>query len=414
MEVDYKTGVSLLKQGQAPGNRDILKQITVEFDSLIEFIKEKYFTEYISFGGSKIKFVTGKAGSGKTHFLQLLSIASKELGFNTVNFSAKQIWLHDFKDIYTEIFKKSDLMLCLTKCAANIVIELGYDYSEIPPDISFVDYLSSIGEFDALIKKEIRNQLRTMFLKNPFLDNNFAIACSLLTGSILGHPVLEISNRDLLMAWLSGNKDIKIASLRNLGLSPAKITKHNARHMLRSLAEVHRIACFPGIMVTIDNAEILVSSTSLDTIRYTRLKREDAYESIRELIDEIDTMRGIMFFYAFDRELIDNELSGIKSYQALWMRIQNEIVSSRFNNFTDIIDLDRFAAEKFTKETLLTISEKIAGAVNMLSSGANNISGETADAILSKAQYSKTSLPRQIVLATVNSEHWQEAGYERF
>ena len=408
METDYKTGVSLLKQGQAPGNSDILKQITVGFDSLIEFIKEKYLTEYISFGGSKIKFVTGKAGSGKTHFLQLLSIAAKELGFTTVNFTAKEIWLHDFKDIYIEIFKKSDLMLCLSKCAGNIAGELGYDYSEIPAGMSFVDYLSSIGEFDVLIKKEIRNQLRTMFLKNPLIDNNFAIACSLLTGGILGHPLLEISNRDLLSSWLTGNKDVKIAALRNLGMSPAKITKHNARHMLRSLAEVHRIASFPGIMVTIDNTEILVSSTSLDTIRYTRLKREDAYESIRELIDEIDTMRSIMFFYAFDRELIDNELSGIKSYQALWMRIQNEIVSSRFNSFTDIIDLDRFAAEKFTKETLLTMSEKIADAVNTLSSGAYYISEETADAILSKAPYAKTSLPRQIALATVNSEQWPE------
>lgn len=403
MENDFKTAVSLLRQGQAPGNEEILKRITVELNTLVDFIKDKYFAEYISLGGSKIKFVTGKAGSGKTHFLQLISLAAKEQGFVCVNLSAKDIWLHDFKDIYAEIFKASDLTHCLTKCAEKIINELGYDYASVPEGMTFVDYLSSIGELDAIIKKEIRNQLRMMFLKNPLIDNNFAIACSLLTGGILGHPVLESSSMEMLVQWLSGSKDVKLAALRNLGLSPSKITKYNARHMLRSLSEVHRLASLPGIIVTIDNVDILVSSTSLDIIRYTKLKREDAYESIRELIDEIDTLRNVMFFYAFDRQLIDNELSGIKSYQALWMRVQNEIVSNRFNKFTEIIDLDRFAAEVFSKETLLHMSERIAEAVNTLNSDAYHINDETAEEILSNAQFAKTSLPRQIALATVNS-----------
>ena len=199
MENDFKTGVSLLRQGQAPGNGNLLNQITVETDKLIDFVKDKYFTEYISLGGSKIKFVTGKAGSGKTHFLQLISLAAKEQGFVTVNFSAKDIWLHDFKEVYAEIFKRSDLMRCLSKCAEKIANELGYDYNSKPDGMTFVDYLSSIGELDAFIKKEIRNQLRSMFLKNPLIDNNFAIACGLLTGGVLGHPTLEGSNKELLL-----------------------------------------------------------------------------------------------------------------------------------------------------------------------------------------------------------------------
>lgn len=51
-----------------------------------------------------------------------------------------------------------------------------------------------------------------------------------------------------------------------------------------------------------------------------------------------------MFVYAFDRGLMDDENAGLKSYQALWMRIQNEIVGERFNRFTDMVDLDRLDA----------------------------------------------------------------------
>jgi hypothetical protein len=403
MKNETKGAISLLRQGKAPDNYEILKRITVESDKLIDFISQKYMGEYISQGGSKIKFVTGKPGSGKTHFLHLISGAAWKQGFVTIHFSAKDIWLHDFKDIYIEIIKQTELENCLKKCAERVITELGYNLNAIPADMSFADYLSSLGEFDALTKKEIRSQLRELFLKNPLIDNNFAIACSLLTGGILGHPVLESANKELLYAWLFGSKEIKLTALRSLGLSPAKITKFNARHMLRSLVEVLRIVSYPGIVVLIDNLEILVNSTSFDTIRYTKLKREDAYESIRELIDEIDTLNGVMFFFAFDKELIDNGLSGVKSYQALWLRIQNEIVSGRFNKFMDIIDLDRYANEFFTKEILLDMSDKVARLINEQSNeGLIRITEAEAEKMLEEASFVKISLPRQVILSTIS------------
>lgn len=398
---DFKTAVSLLRRGEAPGNREVLNEISVGIPPFIGFLREKYLLDYIASGGSKIKFLTGRTGSGKTHFLQMLSSAAEDEGFVTVNFSARDVWLHDFKEIYAEIFNRCDLMRCLGVCAQKIIKELGYEHTDVPEGKTFADYLSGLGEFDALTRKEIRNQLHNLFLKDPLIDNNFAVACSLLTGGILGHPALEEPNKDMLLTWLAGGRDIKLAAIRKLGLSPTKITKYNARHMLRSLAEVHSLASFPGILVMIDNADILASSGSLDTIRYTKLKREDAYESIRELIDEIDTLKNIMFIYAFDRKLIDDELSGLKSYQALWMRIQNEIVSNKFNFFTDIIDLDALARIVYTKEALMEISSRLADVMNRVNHEAVPISGETAEEILLNTAFAKESLPRQVGQATI-------------
>lgn len=74
--------------------------------------------------------------------------------------------------------------------------------------------------------------------------------------------------------------------------------------------------------------------------------REIYLEILRQLIEFIDNMHHILFLFSFNRELMDNENVGFKTYQALWMRIQNEVVSTRFNRFADILNLDRFA-EKF-------------------------------------------------------------------
>ncbi|KAI4450803.1 hypothetical protein C823_005340 [Eubacterium plexicaudatum ASF492] len=310
---------------------------------LTDFWKEKYLSQYIADGGSKIKFVTGKKESGKTYFLRTMAAIAEEENYKVVRISAKNIWMHDFKEIYVEIFRQCGIMECLEAISHCLIREMGFDHHDIPSGMKFIDYLSQNGLGDALNKREIRFQLRQMFLDNPLLDNNFALACSMLTGYILGYPMLEEQNRDMLLAWLEGDRSIKISQLRALDFYPSRITKYNARHMLRSLAEVIHMGQFAGLFITIDDLEILISRSSLELIHYTKMKREDTYESIRQLIDDIDSMSNIMFVYAFDRELIDNENMGLKSYQALWMRIQNEIIGERFNCFTDMVDLDRYA-----------------------------------------------------------------------
>ena len=72
---------------------------------LTDFWKEKYLQEYIKNGGSKIKFVTGRKGSGKTHFLRLTAALAKVENYKTVHFSAKDVWMHDFREIYVEILR---------------------------------------------------------------------------------------------------------------------------------------------------------------------------------------------------------------------------------------------------------------------------------------------------------------------
>lgn len=324
-----------------------------------DFWREKYLQEYIRDGGSKMKFVSGRRGSGKTYFLRLMSALAQEENYKTVQFSARDVWMHDFREIYIEIFRQCDIMDCLEAVSRHLIREMGFSQEDIPEGMRFIDFLSQNGMGDAINKREIRAQLKQIFLDNPMLDNNFALACSMLTGSILGYPVLEEQNRDLLLAWLEGDRTIKLSQLRALDFYPVRITKYNARHMLRSLAEVIRLGGYSGLFIAIDDLEILVSRSSLEPIHYTKMKREDTYESIRQLIDDIDSMKNIMFTYAFDRALVDDENAGLKSYQALWMRIQNEILGERFNRFVDMVDMDRLAAQEYTPEVIVSISEEM-------------------------------------------------------
>lgn len=394
----------LLSVGKAPADTRLLRQLSSGINFITDFWQEHYLEEYIREGGSKIKFVTGRPGSGKTHLLNYMAMTAWEEGYVTAGFSARDIWIHDFKEIYIEVLRQSDIMGCLKRCSLQIIKNLGFTPEEIPEGLTFMDYLSQNDLGDAITRREIRLQLKSMFLENPLIDNNFALTCSLLTGGILGHPLLEEQNRQMLLSWLAGDRSLKLSAIRSLGLSPVRITKYNARHMLRSLAEVIRMAGYSGLFITVDDLEILLSRSSLDPVHYTKLKREDTYESIRQLIDDIDSMKNIMFVFAFERELLDNDSAGLKSYQALWMRIQNEVIGEHFNRFTDIVDLDRLAAEVYTPQILMEMSQKLADTYKKLGENIRPIDLETCKALIDQAKNGSVSLPRLVNMATLGGK----------
>lgn len=149
-----------------------------------------------------------------------------------------------------------------------------------------------------------------------------------------------------------------------------------------------------GLFIAIDDLEILTSRSGMEEIHYTKMRREDTYESIRQLIDDIDSMKHIMFVYGFDRKLTDDENAGLKSYQALWMRIQNEIVGERFNRFVDMVDLDRLAAQEYTPETIVSISKSIAQAQKSVP--AEPLCREEAEEIVRKARTGAVGIPQMI------------------
>ena len=78
VKMECLTEKELLLKGQAPGKGKLIRELTSGADFFADFLAQRYLQEYIREGGSKIKFITGKPGSGKSHFLQLFSSMAEE------------------------------------------------------------------------------------------------------------------------------------------------------------------------------------------------------------------------------------------------------------------------------------------------------------------------------------------------
>lgn len=153
-----------------------------------------------------------------------------------------------------------------------------------------------------------------------------------------------------------------------------------------------------------DDLESLMNSKEGDGIKYTKAKREDAYESIRQLIDEIDSMRYLMFIFCMDRELMDNENVGMKTYQALWLRVQNEVVGHRFNAFADILNLDRYEDENWNEGTVTEIARTLTKTLAELGGSGTMPTESTIHELMERAQYGAMGLPYMVNRAVVEGE----------
>ena len=65
-ETSYKEPAAV----EDPDN-GMLEEMSAGISFQTDFWREKYLREYIREGGSKIKFITGRQGSGKSHLLRL-------------------------------------------------------------------------------------------------------------------------------------------------------------------------------------------------------------------------------------------------------------------------------------------------------------------------------------------------------
>ena len=61
--------------------------------------------------------------------------------------------MHDFREIYIEIFRQCDILDCLEGVSRYLIEEMGFDAREIPEGMKFIDYLSQNGSGDAITKE---------------------------------------------------------------------------------------------------------------------------------------------------------------------------------------------------------------------------------------------------------------------
>ena len=330
--------IELLRKGQPPEDRELLKEMTLGGDAWLDFIREHYLENHILDGGSKVKVFVGLEGSGKTHLMRFIQKEALDLGYQTVYISLYEMErrVSDIVNLYKRFAASIDhdrLLIGLCKLAGK---ELGYSedrYDGTEPILPILVEQGGLNQWEArnVIIERISRIIRESDLSPSFNIFTYQLLAEKLTGE-------ERHTGEICWKWLAGER-LEPLEKRAVKLYD-RLTRANARIWLYSLIRLVRLSGSSGVVLFIDNLEAMTQrDPETRRYRYTPNAIKDTCELFRQLIDAAELLEYFFVVMAGRPEILTDERRGLKSYEALWMRLQTGLVpSERFNRYADIID----------------------------------------------------------------------------
>ncbi len=310
--------IEQLRKGSVP--IEYVPLFTVGRQNWLTFIEDD-LEHYIGKGGSKVRFISGDYGDGKTHFMSVIKHLAMEKGF-AVSFVilTREVPIHKFETVYQTIvnqlqgnFKGTGIRNMLEEWLQNLAL----------PPIQ--------GQKDEAQKDRVA--LTDEFRNISGMDINFANALAALINNRfapLPHEEEEKrdADREVLFHWFEGGKVTK-RELKPFCIYEF-LNKTNSKQFMNSLILfLHHIG-HKGLILLLDEMEtVMGQSTSI---------RNAAYENVRLLIDNSESSQYLHIFFSIIPDILMSE-KGFKSYDALWSRVRSIGESGKLNYRGVLVDI---------------------------------------------------------------------------
>ena len=320
---------------------------------LVAFWQREYLEGYVGAGGGTVKWLRGREGSGKTRVLRATLERAAGLGYLTATADAGTGALGRFDDLYREMMAQIPLDALAHSVARTAAAQVGAAAWQPSQGLSVEAYLRSAGRPASVVQDDVARCLDFLFA-SPNLDPPVAAAARRLAMPYVADGEAARGIAAVAAQWLRGQR-LRASERRQSGIYLA-LDRYSARDVLRSLLHLLQMVGMPGMVWAVDRVEAVLvrrgafaAGADADASRapappgvpYTAQRRLDAYEGIREFIDEGGRLPGLMIVYAGRPEVFDDERAGLVTYPALAMRVQTEIEADLVNLYNDVQDLDR-------------------------------------------------------------------------
>jgi hypothetical protein len=184
------------------------------------------------------------------------------------------------------------------------------------------------------LNRTLNQQLQRELLKDFRMTQEFRVAMMRLCQSKLIDNNAAAIERGAVLEWLRGELR-QIAMLRS-ALIFRRIARHNARHMLFSLAHWVVRNGYDGLLIDLDIRRCAVAKRGMSElpgeVYYTKAAVMDAYEVLRQLVDATDELSACCVTLTAAPEFLTDDTRGLATYTALQLRIWDEVRDRRRDN----------------------------------------------------------------------------------
>ena len=350
-----------LRRGTVP--RKGLETLAVGLERFQPTIEEQL--NKVAGGGAEFKAVRGDYGCGKTFFSRWIQERAKSMNFacSEVQISETETPLHRVETVYRRMVER--LSTPATEIGAFRDIIEGWFFTLEEELIES----GKVRDNDPASIVEQTNRLLEQRLHEVSRHN--AQFASVLRAWRQASAQEDMATADSLLSWLAGQKNVAAAVKRYAGVK-GDVDHFAALSFLQGLLRVLRDSSYKGLVLVLDEVETLQRMRS-DT-------REKALNSLRQLIDEIDSGRfpGLFLIITGTPTFFEGP-QGIRKLQPLAQRLHTDFeTDSRFDNPR----APQIRLEPLKKDGLMEVGRKVRDIFADGSIASDRIRRKVDDAII--------------------------------
>lgn len=310
-------------------------------DDYVGFLEEEYLRGYVDRGGAAVKFAVGPDDHSAEAFAERLSAAARHAGYVVATVDAAETRVHLLEQVFFSVARQVDWEALASTATRAAVAAAGYP---APPDGDLkLDRLASHHQVESReLRREIDRELQRQVHRDYAMVPEFRTAMLRLCQAQLRAGQVAEAEHAAIGDWLRG--DLRAISALKSALIFRRIGRHNARPLLFSLAHWLAVNGHAGLLLVLDLRRLGFARRPRPEERqghyYTKATLLDAYEVLRQLVDNTDELANCFVAVVASPAFVTDGARGMDAYQALKLRIVDEVRDRRRDNpFSSLVRL---------------------------------------------------------------------------
>lgn len=313
----------------------------IPVEGYVSFLDQEYLRGYVDGGGAAVKFVVPSDDQSADAFLDQFGRAARGAGYAVATVDAAETRVHLLEQVFFDVARQIDWDDLAFVASQRAVAAAGYP---APPGSGVsLDELASHHRVDSReLKRDVDRELQRLVQRDYAMVQEFRTAMLRLCQAQLRSGQVVDAEHAAVLDWLRG--DLRQISVLKSALIFRRIGRHNARHLLFSLAHWLAVNDRAGLALVLDIRRLGFARRPSPEERrghyYTKSALLDAYEVLRQLVDNTDEMANCAVVVVASAAFLSDMPRGLDAYQALKLRIFDEVRDvNRDNPLSSLIRL---------------------------------------------------------------------------
>jgi BREX system ATP-binding protein BrxC/D len=306
-----------------------------------EFLEREYLDGFVADGGAAVKFLVPADEHEAGVFSTAFEHAARQGGYELVEVDAADVRIHLMDQVFFEIARRLDWDRLARHAVAAAYAAAAYPVGD-DGDLTVGAVAVRYGVDPSELTRDVSRQLQATVYRDFGMVTEFRTAMLRLCQAVLGTGQVTDAEAAAVLDWLRG--DLRQMSLLRSAMIFRRIGRHNARQLLFSLAHWLRSNGRSGLVLCLDVRRLGFARRPAPEERnglyYTKAALLDGYEMLRQLVDNSDELSHCLIVVTAAQEFLSDPLRGVDAYQALKLRIADEVRDRRRDNpFASLVRL---------------------------------------------------------------------------